>query len=164
MTQPKERSFRPLISPYMPWFESQRNQAVVGGWHWAWGASTRIRVEASGREHRHHIIIADWTVIRRPRRAGNIIPCFMKIAGIDGVIADWYGRGEFNDYAVIMTTRFRCSTVKKRAIKFALIRGKCIKAMSEKEKFTSDQAIGNCQDHLQFCEKTPGSMSPGMSV
>ncbi len=31
----------------------------------------------------------------------NIRCCCMKLSGIDGVIVDWYGTAEFNDYAVL---------------------------------------------------------------
>src|SRR5215218_8374192 len=45
----------------------------------------------------------------------------MKIAGIDGAIADWYGSEDFNDYAMIhRRTSSLFESLQRRGMKFAV--------------------------------------------
>ena len=61
----------------------------------------------------------------------------MKVAGIDGVVADWYGSEDFNDYALDPPPhRPCCSTaLKRRGLKFAVCyEDRVLKAMAERQK------------------------------
>jgi hypothetical protein len=90
----------------MPWFEAPP-VAEAWGWHWTMQAFDPGR-DVDGRQ-----AIASWyTPSIGPYDSSDpaVIEyqlLTMKVAGIDGVIVDWYGRADFRDHAVLhrATTR-----------------------------------------------------------
>ena len=102
--QPWQRSGgKTLLVHYMPWYETP---AVRGSWgsHWTGHEKQHQpdRIKADGKpdiwSHFHPLIgLYDST-------DPDVLECQllqMKIAGIDGVIADWYGTGPSADYPPI---------------------------------------------------------------
>jgi hypothetical protein len=78
----------------------------------------------------------------------------MKVAGVDGAIADWYGNEEFNDYAIIhRNTASLFDALGKHGLKFAVCyEDRAINAMAGKRAMTPEQAVEHGRTHLQFCE------------
>ncbi len=76
----------------------------------------------------------------------------MKIAGIDGVIVDWYGTDNFNDYALIQRrTVLLFEALARRGLKFAVCyEDRALKAISEKNKLTPPQVVDHAQDSPAF--------------
>lgn len=92
---------RPLVlAHYMPWF-SAKPISPDWGWHWTMGAFDPDRPIAGRRP-----IASHYTPLIGPYDSADpdVIEyhlLLMKLAGIDGVIADWYGRSDVHDYASI---------------------------------------------------------------
>jgi hypothetical protein len=86
---------------YMPWFVSQPYSGSWG-WHWTMNYFTPNVVNPTNGEQE----IASWyyPLIGPYDSADPAVleyhVLLMKLGGIDGVIADWYGMDDFNDYAV----------------------------------------------------------------
>jgi hypothetical protein len=152
----REGQSRPLIlAHYMPWFESK---PVSGrwGWHWTMGNFDPERSDPEGRRaiasHYYPLIgpydSADPDVL-------EYHTLLMKVAGIDGVVADWYGSEDFNDYATIhRRTSALFESLKRRGLKFAVCyEDRVLRAMSERGKWTPAQAVEHGETHLRFCEE-----------
>jgi hypothetical protein len=90
---------RPLVvAHFMPWYEA-KPFSPRWGWHWTMNAFNPDRVTAGQREiasHYHPLIgpydSADPDVL-------EYHTLLMRLAGIDGVVVDWYGRDDYLDYA-----------------------------------------------------------------
>ncbi len=86
---------------YMPWFVSQPFSGSWG-WHWTMNSFNPNHVNTTNGEQE----IASWyyPLIGPYDSADPAVleyhVLLMKLGGIDGVIVDWYGVDEFNDYAV----------------------------------------------------------------
>lgn len=151
-----DRAERPLILVhYMPWFESK---PVSGhwGWHWTMG---RLDPERIGPEGRRQIASHSYPLIG-PYDSGDpdvleYHTLLMKVGGIDGVVADWYGSEDFNDYAPIhRRTSALIDALKRRGLKFAACyEDRALKAMAERRKWTSAQVVEHGKTHLRYCER-----------
>jgi hypothetical protein len=91
---------KPVMVHYMPWFESQA-YAGYWGWHWTMNYFSPNATKTNGDRK-----IASWYYpLAGPYDSEDPAVLeyhvlLMKLAGIDGVIADWYGMDNFNDYAL----------------------------------------------------------------
>ena len=139
----------------MPWFESKPISGTWG-WHWTMNHFDPERSDPSGRRdiasHYYPLIgpydSADPDVL-------EYHTLLMKVAGIDGVVADWYGSEDFNDYAMIhRRTILLFESLKRRGLKFAVCyEDRVLKAMSERNRWTPAQAVEHGKTHLRFCEE-----------
>ncbi len=112
---------KPLMVYYMPWFEA-KPYGTNWGWHWTMNHFNPDIIDASGERQ-----IASWyhPVIGPYDSADPVVleyhVLLMKLAGIDGVIVDWYGRDNFLDYGSNNErTRAIFQFVRKAGLKFAL--------------------------------------------
>ena len=150
----REEPSRPLIlAHYMPWFEAKPT-SKTWGWHWTMG---RYDPERSDPEGRRQIASHDYPLIGPYDSADPDVleyhMLLMKVAGIDGVIADWYGSEDFNDYAMIhRRTSALFESLERRGLKFAVCyEDRALKAMSERGKWTPAQAVEHGRTHLRSC-------------
>ncbi|HTR40778.1 MAG TPA: glycoside hydrolase family 71/99-like protein [Pseudomonadales bacterium] len=111
---------KPVMTHYMPWFESQ---AIYGSWGWHWSMN-HFNPNAYNAGYRE---IASWyypQVGPYDSSDPNVLEChvlLMKLAGIDGVIADWYGMDNYNDYGLInQRTIDLFSELQKAGMQFCL--------------------------------------------
>jgi Glycosyl hydrolase family 99/Glycosyltransferase WbsX len=157
LTQPDDPpKHRPLILVHvMPWFESKPISGTWG-WHWTMGHFDPERSDAKGKRE---IASHDYPLIGPYDSADPDVleyhALLMKIAGINGVVADWYGNEDFNDYASIhRRTMALFDSLKRRRLKFAVCyEDRVLKAMSERNKWTPAQALEHGKTHLRFCEE-----------
>jgi len=87
-----------LLAHVMPWFEADP-QARTWGWHWTMNRFDPNKVVDGRRE-----IAAKFQPAIGPYDSADPLVVehqllTMKLAGIDGVIVDWYGRAELWDHA-----------------------------------------------------------------
>ncbi|MFN9718594.1 MAG: glycoside hydrolase family 71/99-like protein [Planctomycetota bacterium] len=103
----------------MPWFQAKPPENTWG-WHWTMG---HFDPEAKSDGKRQ--IASKFYPVIEPYDSGDpqVLEChllMMKLAGIDGVIVDWYGRTDFRDYAVLHrnTTRLlqQCERLKMKFV------------------------------------------------
>jgi hypothetical protein len=120
---------KPVMVHYMPWFESQPYSGYWG-WHWTM-ASTNINIVPdinpniintnSEREVAtwYYPLIGAYDSADPAALEYHVL--LMKLAGIDGVIVDWYGIDNFDDYVLInQRTADLFSYTRKAGLKFSL--------------------------------------------
>ena len=111
---------RPLVlAHYMPWYEA-KPLSQTWGWHWTMNHFDPDRIEGGRRS-----IASNYYPLIGPYDSGDpdVLEChllMMKIAGIDGVIVDWYGLTDYRDYALLHrnTTRLlqQCEKLQMRFV------------------------------------------------
>jgi hypothetical protein len=98
---PERPANRPLILVhYMPWYVAKPT-APVWGWHWTMNAFDPEKVEGGKRS-----IASHYTPLIGPYDSSDPAVVdyhllLMKLAGIDGIIVDWYGLSNLLDYPII---------------------------------------------------------------
>lgn len=112
---------RLLLAHYMPWFQS-KPVSGMWGWHWTMNhydpdRAVNGRSEAASK-YRPLIGLYD-------SGDPDALEChvlLMKLAGIDGVLIDWYGTDDLYDYAANHRNAERLIRfVKKAGLKFAVV-------------------------------------------
>lgn len=90
-----------IFTHYMPWFQSP---AVSGywGWHWTMNHFNPENMDATGRREiaSHYYPLIGPYDSRDPAILAFQVEQ-MRLAGVDGVIVDWYGTEAFWDYGLI---------------------------------------------------------------
>jgi hypothetical protein len=89
-----------ILAHYMPWFEA-RPESSHWGWHWTMNSFDPEKVTDGKRS-----IASHYYPLIGPYDSGSpaVIEyhlLLMKLAGIDGLIADWYGLSNFLDYPIV---------------------------------------------------------------
>lgn len=88
---------------YMPWFESKESTANnQWGYHWTMNNKNPDNIDATGKRE----IASHYYPLIGPYDSGDkdVIEnhlLLMKYAGIDGVLIDWYGTYEIDDFGVL---------------------------------------------------------------
>jgi hypothetical protein len=110
-----------LLAHYMPWFQSK---PVTGSWGWHWTMNHFNPDKTIGGQpeiaSRYHPLIG-------PYDSGDpdALECqclLMKLSGIDGIVLDWYGTDDVNDYAQVNRNAERMANeAEKTGLKFAII-------------------------------------------
>ncbi|NND95711.1 MAG: hypothetical protein HKN47_00110 [Pirellulaceae bacterium] len=95
-----------ILAHYMPWYTA-KPEVGQWGWHWTMNHFDPETVTGDKRE----IASAFYPSIG-PYDSGDVDVLeyhllTMKLAGIDGVIVDWYGLTDFRDYAILNRNTFR---------------------------------------------------------
>ncbi len=90
-----------LMTHYMPWFQAKPYSASWG-WHWTMNHYNPDHVAAGGRRDApsHYYPLIGLYDSGDPD-ALQTQAMLMKMAGINGVIFDWYGSDDFMDYAAV---------------------------------------------------------------
>ncbi|MFI5456990.1 MAG: hypothetical protein ACHRXM_16210 [Isosphaerales bacterium] len=89
-----------IIAHYMPWYEAKPH-SPGWGWHWTMGT-----FDPEDRTSGRRALASHYRPLIGPYDSGDLDvleyhALLMKLAGIDGVILDWYGTVDFQDYAQI---------------------------------------------------------------
>ncbi|MDG2219892.1 MAG: glycoside hydrolase family 71/99-like protein [Rubripirellula sp.] len=108
-----------VLAHYMPWYTA-KPASDHWGWHWTMNHFDPEKQSDGKRE-----IASKYYPLIGPYDSGdpNVLEyhlLLMKLAGIDGVIVDWYGLTNFNDYAILHrnTTRLlqQCERLKMKFV------------------------------------------------
>lgn len=111
---------RLVLAHYMPWFEAKPISAQWG-WHWTMNAFDPEKVIDGKRA-----IASHYQPLIGPYDSGDAVVLeyqllTMKLAGIDGVIVDWYGLTDFRDYATLHRNTTRTlETAERLKMKFVI--------------------------------------------
>ena len=114
---------KPLMVHYMPWFVSQLYPpSGYWGWHWTMNHFNPNVLDANGQRQIaswYYPLIGPYDSIDPAVLEYHVL--LMSLAGIDGVIVDWYGPDNFNDYAVNnQRTLALFNYTRKAGLKFSL--------------------------------------------
>ena len=146
---------RPLILVhYMPWYEAP---PVSPNWGWHW-TMNRFDPERAGPDGRRQIASHYYPLIGPYDSSDPDVleyhALLMRVAGVDGVVADWYGHDDFNDYAMIhRRTAALFDVLERRGLKYAVCyEDRILKAMAERQKLSPAQAVERGRAHVRFCD------------
>lgn len=144
-----------VLAHYMPWYAT-KPVSGIWGWHWTMGHFDPEQVDAAGRPE---------AATHDPPLIGlydsgdpHALDCqvqLMKLAGIDGVIVDWYGTTEFRDYAVIhRNTEKLIATIHRAGLKFAICyEDQTVKHMVENDFILPEQAVEEGARSLRWLDE-----------
>lgn len=112
---------KPILVYYMPWYMA-KPYSPNWGWHWTMNHFDPDTINASGERQ-----IASWyyPLIGPYDSADPAVleyhVLLMKLAGIDGVIVDWYGSDDYLDYGINNQRTFAIfQYARKAGLKFCL--------------------------------------------
>lgn len=151
---------------YMPWFETRQSSAN-GQWgiHWTMNTKNPEIVDENGKRE----IASHFYPLIGPYASGD--PCLaeyhlllMKYAGIDGVLIDWYGSTDLNDYG---QNRKNCEVLidlmSKTGLKFAVVyEDRTIKAACAIDP--SFNRISGAQNDMLYLEQNYFSHSSYITI
>ncbi len=144
-----------VLVHYMAWYES-KPASGAWGWHWTMG---HFDPEVTGGDGRRQIASHDGPLIG-PYDSGDddALECqvlLMKLAGIDGVVVDWYGTSDFRDYAMIhRNTQRLIGRVKQAGLKFAICyEDQSIKHMVEAGRVTAAGGIDEAAKAMKWLDQ-----------
>jgi hypothetical protein len=115
---------KPLLVHYMPWFQSPYSLGANSwGYHWKMGSSINPNtVDASGKRQIaswYYPLIGPYDSLDPAVLEYHVL--LMKLAGIDGVIVDWYGTDNYYDYGINnQRTLALFNYTRKAGLKFSL--------------------------------------------
>ncbi len=87
-----------ILAHYMPWYEA-RPESDFWGWHWTMNHFDPKTVKQGKRQIASHFYPAIGPYDSGDPHVIRYHFLLMKLAGIDGIIIDWYGLEDFRDYA-----------------------------------------------------------------
>jgi hypothetical protein len=145
---------KPVMVHYMPWFVSE-SYSGSWGWHWTMNHFNADTFNAGGQRE-----IASWyyPLIGPYDSADPAVleyhVLLMKLAGIDGVIVDWYGPDSYNDYAVNnQRTLALFNYTRKAGLKFSLCyEDQTIQQEINGSYVTASAAVTHAQQILRYAQ------------
>jgi len=138
----------------MPWFVS-KPYSGSWGWHWTMNHFHPDVINASGEQEIaswYYPLIGPYDSIDTAVLEYHVL--LMKLAGIDGVIVNWYGPDNFNDYAVNnQRTLALFDYTRKAGLKFSLCyEDQTIQQEINGNFITAGAAISHAQQTVRYVE------------
>lgn len=143
-----------VMAHYMPWYASKE---VSGHWGWHW-TMNKFDPEKRLPDGRREAASHDYPLIGLYDSGDpHALECqvqLMKLAGIDGVIVDWYGIKRHNDYAAVHANTLKLvSTIKRAGLKFALCyEDQSIKHMVAGGKLKQEEALSHGREVMRWLD------------
>lgn len=119
--RPAIAAAKPVLVHYMPWYVAKPFSGTWG-WHWTMNHFNPDQINASG----ERAIASHYYPLIGPYDSADPVVLeyhvlLMKLAGIDGVIVDWYGLDKYLDYGVNnQRTAALFQYTRRAGLKFAL--------------------------------------------
>lgn len=139
---------------YMPWYNA-RPYSENWGWHWTMNHFNPDRVNASGERE-----IASWYYpLIGPYDSSDPAVLeyhvlLMKLAGVDGVIVDWYGSANFLDYGINNQATMKLfEFTRKAGLKFSICyEDQTIQHMMAGNYLAAADAIPHAQQEMRYLQ------------
>src|SRR6267154_2740750 len=137
---------------YMPWFTA-KPYSDSWGWHWTMNHFNPDEVNALGQRH-----IASWYYpLIGPYDSSDPAVLeyhvlLMKLAGIDGVIVDWYGSANVLDYGLNNQATLKLfEFTRKAGLKFCICyEDQTVRHMLDGHYLEPDRAISEAQQEMLY--------------
>jgi hypothetical protein len=148
-------SEKPILAHYMPWFVAPPH-SDTWGYHWTMNTRRPAVLDDSGR---HQIASHYHPSIGPYDNADPVVleyhVLLMKLAGIDGVIIDWYGMDDVHDYAVNeRRTRAMRDAARKAGLQICLCyEDRTIRAAIDTGLISADEALAHGQQTLLYAQR-----------
>jgi hypothetical protein len=145
---------KPVLVHYMPWFVA-KPYSGSWGWHWTMNHFNPDLIDAAGTRQ-----IASWyyPLIGPYDSADSVVleyhVMLMKLAGIDGVIVDWYGMDNYADYASLnQRTAALLNLIQRAGLKFSLCyEDRTIQQEISGGYLSSTSAIAHAQQTMLYAQ------------
>jgi len=144
-----------LLAHVMPWYEAKETSGKWG-WHWTMQRFNPENVDETGkREVASHYYPLLGAYDSTDRHAVECQVQWMKLAGIDGVIIDWYGIKNFRDYGFIHeATKLLIEVIKTAGLEFAVCyEDRTIRPMIAREVIPADSGVSHASEVMQWLAK-----------
>lgn len=143
-----------VLAHYMPWFEAKPTSGRWG-WHWTMNAvdpDKQVEGKRSIASH-HYPLIGPYDSSDRDVIEYHLAT--MKLAGIDGVIVDWYGLTDFRDYAILHRNTTRVLEAAERLqMKFVICyEDQTIPALVEGKRISEQDRISHAASEIEWLGK-----------
>lgn len=143
-----------VMAYYMPWYGAKPHNENWG-WHWTMDHFNPDRINAVGERE-----IASWyyPVIGPYDSSDPTVleyhVLLMKLAGVDGVIVDWYGSANYLDYALNNQATLRLfEFTRKAGLKFCICyEDQTIRHMLDSHYLEPDRAISEAQQEMLYLQ------------
>ena len=110
-----------LMAHYMPWFEA-KPISKGWGWHWTMNHFQPDHMNDGRREAASYYYPLMGLYDSGDPDALDCHVLLMKLAGIDGVLIDWYGTDDYLDYGILQrNTLAMIRSVKKAHLRYAVV-------------------------------------------
>lgn len=143
-----------LLAHYMPWYVAKPT-SEVWGWHWTMNHFDPDKQVNGKRE-----IASKLYPLIGPYDSGDphVVEYHlltMKLAGIDGVIVDWYGLTDLHDYGILHQNTKRLFEIAARYdMRFAVCyEDKTIKALVEAEQINQDEQVDHAIKEIRWLKE-----------
>ena len=149
----RKRSRPLLLAHYMPWYQA-KPFSPTWGWHWTMNHFNPDHVVNGRRDaaSQYYPLIGAYDSGDPDALQCQVL--LMKMAGIDGVIIDWYGNDEYMDYGVNNRNTERLIPILEKAgLRFAICyEDQTIPKEIEGKVFPASDAVGHGQRLMQWMQ------------
>ncbi len=152
----KSQSVKPdrvILAHYMPWYEADSTNKQWG-WHWTMNHYQPDRMTNGRREAASHFYPLIGLYDSNDPDTLECHVLLMKLAGIDGVIIDWYGTDAYLDYGNIHRNSqhlIRC--IKKAGLQFAVMyEDQTVPKLIEAKRITEEGVVAHGQRVLEWMQ------------
>ena len=143
-----------ILTHYMPWYTA-KPFSEKWGWHWTMNHFDPEQ-EIDGQRQiasKYHPLIGPYDSGDPHVLEYHLL--LMKLAGIDGVIVDWYGLTDYRDYAILNRNTFRllqqCQRLK---MKFVICyEDQTIPALVEAKRITTAERVTHAVNEIDWLSK-----------
>lgn len=149
---PQERPL--LLAHYMPWYQTP-DVSGYWGWHWTMDHFDPSQTDADGRQQ----VASQFMPLTGPYDSQDeaILEyqvLLMKLSGLDGVIVDWYGTEDYNDYAAINAATGKLfDTITRAGLNFVICyEDRTLGTMTSDEHMTHEEAIAQGQEDIAYAQ------------
>ena len=143
-----------ILTHYMPWYQAPPIENYWG-WHWTMNYFNPDIIKQNGLRS----IASKYYPLTGPYDSRDIDileyhVLLMKLSGIDGVIVDWYGIKDYNDYSVLHeSTQNLFSYIQDAGLKFSICyEDQTIKNMVDDGYFTPTEALNHGSEVMEYMQ------------
>jgi len=143
-----------ILAHYMPWFVAKPH-SQVWGWHWTMDHFDPEKIEDGKREIASHFYPLIGPYDSGDSHVLEYHLLTMKVAGIDGVIVDWYGLTDYRDYAILHhNTTQVLQQCERLGMKFVICyEDQTIPALVEARRITSAERVAHAVKEINWLGK-----------